>query len=147
MTSSAAADARLAAWSERSDEDREAMLARPRDASAARCDEAKRAAYGTLARGSTTYVVAALATDVGLVVTTCSHFRISHWAQSGSDWCEQHVRIDETTWAAGPTLVAERVIEQRTLSLTEREEDDWDDARAAAGVVEGALRQGLVRVP
>jgi hypothetical protein len=66
------------------------------------------------------------------------HFRIVHHAQSGSDWGDHVVTVRETTLRPDGTVIAERILGEKTLNVPESMENDYDDdreARDAAGAI------------
>lgn len=137
----------LEAWRRVSPEQREAMLAHARKASEAACAADLGGGMTTEMRSPKAYAVSAVETPAGLVVTTCAHYRVSHYAQSGSDWGNHDVSVVETTWDAGAKVVAERVVVHRDLMIRELDEETYDDDAAAADVVAGLVAKGLVRLP
>ena len=109
------------AWNETSAEDRAAMLAYLRAVVQKACDAEEGRGQTVVMSRPAVNVVAAVTTGSGLVVITCSHFRISHLAQSGSDWGEQYIWVTETTFGSGAAVVAERVVERKEIGVSERE--------------------------
>jgi len=95
--------------------------------------------WPTLARPPTAVVVAATRSAAGLAVVFCVHYRVYLFAQSGSDWGEQHVRITETTFGPAAEVVAERVLHADFERISESDTDGYDDAAGANAVVDQVL--------
>jgi hypothetical protein len=130
----------LAAWEALPVGERESMLA----ALLAQVERAQEAAlsgaWAVTACSAKVVVVSAAAMGEGrLLVTWYGHFRLSHRAQSGSDWGEHEVVVKETAFAADRRIGSERTIASQTLHVSERGEDGYDDDRCAKDVALAAI--------
>jgi hypothetical protein len=75
----------------------------------------------------------------GVVITWYGHFRIVHYAQSGSDWGDHVVLVKETTFDADWRIASERTLGERTLNVPERDENTYDDDEEARSVASAII--------
>ena len=125
---------KTAAWNELSDEQRAEILAR-----------AHARGHLCVLDEPAVAVVAAVRAAEGLVITTCEGYRVSNYAQSGSDYGDQYIWVRERTFDAAMKLVAERLIEHKSIFVIEYDERDHDDKAHAKAFVEELIKNGLVR--
>jgi hypothetical protein len=138
---------RLAAWNDLPEAARARVLERALRPLQEACDQEERDGYLCVMRKPVAAAVAAVKTTENVVVTTCGHFRVSHYAQSGSDWGEHFVWVYEFTLDSDLEIVVERRIEQSVERLSEADEETYDDAYYAMKLVEDLVRAGRVRAP
>lgn len=134
----------LAAWFDASEEERAAVHAALLASGRERAEERRRRYPSTVECEPTVEVLGAWRAPDRLQATYLLQFKLSYYAQSGSDWDEHHVVVASAAFDASE-LVGERVIFERTHHVGEHDGATYDldaslaEAREAA---RAALAQG-----
>jgi hypothetical protein len=124
---------RLAAWRQASEIERAAILDALHAIGGARMREQQGRYPSAVAREPSIEVLAASRSGDRLEVTYLVHFRLSCFAQSGSDWDDHHVIVACAAFE-GRALVAERTISEQVKTIIDRDTDAYDDDATVARV-------------
>lgn len=131
---------RLAAWREASEAERAAMLDALLAIGGARVRERQRRYPSSVTREPSVEVLAASRSGDRVEVTYLLHFRLSCFAQSGSDWDDHFVLAAGAAFEGG-ALVAERAISERVEKIIDRDADAYDDDATVARVRKATLER------